>query len=553
MKTQIKMKRFILLVTTLIIIQHKANAQSTQIQRPKLVVGIVIDQMRYDYMYKYYNKYSEDGFKKLMSQGFNCRNANFNYAPTYTGPGHASIYTGTTPSQHGIISNDWYVRKTGRSMYVTDDSTVSTVGSPNVAVGKMSPANMLATTVTDELRLSTNKASKVIGIALKDRAAILPAGHLANGAYWFDSETGNFITSTFYMQDLPMWMKIFNDGHLAQKYVSQSWNTLLPINQYTESAADNNPYEGLFPGENKPVFPHEIKKMWKPNDFEVIRYTPFGNTITKDAAIAAIEGEQLGKGNATDFITISFSSTDYVGHMFGPQSVELEDTYMRLDRDLGELISYLEKAYGKDGFLLFLTADHGVAYVPQQLKDDKIPAGYFNNGAMIDSLKEYLNTIYGNGNWISSYINQQVYLNRNLIAQKNISLKEVQEKVAAYLLKFDGVANTYTACQLSATTFNHRPEVYLQDGFNMQRSGDVSVLLKPGWFESHGGTTGTTHGTPYSYDTHVPLLWYGWHINKGSSSAAVSITDIAPTVADMLSIGQPDAATGKMITDMLTR
>jgi predicted AlkP superfamily pyrophosphatase or phosphodiesterase len=197
---QIKMKRFILLVTALIIIQHKTNAQSTQIQRPKLVVGIVIDQMRYDYLYKYYNKYSEDGFKKLMSQGFNCRNANFNYAPTYTGPGHTSIYTGTTPSQHGIISNDWYVRKTGRSMYVTDDSTVSTVGSPNVAVGKMSPANMLATTVTDELRLSSNKTSKVIGIALKDRAAILPAGHLANGAYWFDSETGNFVTSTFYMR-----------------------------------------------------------------------------------------------------------------------------------------------------------------------------------------------------------------------------------------------------------------------------------------------------------------------------------------------------------------
>jgi predicted AlkP superfamily pyrophosphatase or phosphodiesterase len=294
--------------------------------------------------------------------------------------------------------------------------------------------------------------------------------------------------------------------------------------------------------------------MWKPNDFDIIRSTPFGNSITKDAAIAAIEGEQLGKGNATDFITISFSSTDYVGHKFGPQSVELEDTYLRLDRDLGDLISYLEKSYGKEGFLLFLTADHGVAYVPEQLKDDKIPAGYFNNRVMIDSLKEYLNTTYGNGNWISSYINQQVYLNHELIAQKNISLKEMQQKVAAYLLQFKGVvANTYTAYQLSATTFNHRPESFLQNGFNMQRSGDVTVLLEPGWFESHGGTTGTTHGTPYSYDTHVPLLWYGWHVAQGSSAAPVRITDIAPTVADMLNISQPNAATGKAITDMITK
>ena len=553
METHIKMKRFILLVTTLIIIQHKGNAQSTTIQRPKLVVGIVVDQMRYDYLYKYYNKYSEDGFKKLMNQGFNCRNANFNYAPTYTGPGHTSIYTGTTPSQHGIIGNDWYVRKTGKSMYVTDDSTVNTVGSPNVAVGKMSPVNMLATTVTDELRLSSNKASKVIGIALKDRAAILPAGHLANGAYWFDSETGNFVTSTFYMKDLPGWMKKFNERHLAQKYVSQSWNTLLPINQYTESASDDNPYEGLYPGETKPVFPHNISKMWKPNDFDIIRSTPFGNSITKDAAIAAIEGEQLGKGTNTDFISISFSSTDYIGHKMGPQSIEVEDTYLRLDRDLGELITYLEKAYGKDGFLLFLTADHGVAYVPQQLKDDKIPAGYFRSAGIIDSLKAYLNTTYGTGNYVSSYMNQQVYLNHDVIRQKSISLRDIQQKTADYLLRFEGVANTYAGYQLNASTFNQRPEAFLQNGFNMQRSGDVSVLLLPGWFEPYGSTTGTTHGTPYTYDTHVPLLWYGWHIAQGSSATPVNITDIAPTVSDMLNISQPNAATGKAITEMVTK
>jgi predicted AlkP superfamily pyrophosphatase or phosphodiesterase len=549
----LKSSRFIFLALTFLLLHNRSMSQNPNLQRPKLVVGIIIDQMRYDYLYRFYSKYSNGGFKKLMNGGFNCRNTNYNYAPTYTGPGHASVYSGTTPSQHGIIGNEWYVRQTGKTIYVTDDSTVSTVGSSNSAVGKMSPANMLATTVTDELRLSTNKKSKVIGIALKDRAAILPAGHLANAAYWFDSKTGNFVSSTFYMNDLPQWMKNYNDKHLTQKYLSQKWNTLLPINQYTESSADDNPYEGKYPGENKPVFPHDLSKMWKPNDFDIIRSTPFGNTLTKDAAISAIEGEKLGKGTATDFIAISFSSTDYIGHKMGPQSVEVEDTYLRLDRDLAELLSYLEKNYGKDGFLLFLTADHGAAYVPAQLKDDHIPAGYFLRARMLDSLKTFLNNSYGSGNWITSYINQQVYLDHDLIYQKNISLKEIREKTAEYILKFEGVANTYTASQLNASTFKELPESYLQNGFNEQRSGDVSVLLRPGWIEFYGGTTGTTHGTPYSYDTHVPLLWYGWHIRSGSSAAPVTITDIAPTLADLLRISQPDEATGKPISDLLTK
>lgn len=545
--------RFVFSTLSFLLLQQNAIAQTTSLQRPKLVVGIVVDQMRYDYLYKYYSKYSENGFKKLLNGGYNCRNNHYNYAPTYTGPGHTSIYTGTTPSQHGIIGNDWYVRSTGKSMYVTDDSTVNTVGSPNVKVGKMSPVNMLATTVTDELRLSTAKKSKVIGVALKDRSAILPAGHLANAAYWFDSETGNWITSTYYMQNLPDWMKKLNDRHLAQKYLSQSWTTLLPISQYTESAADDSPYEGKYPGENKPVFPHNLSKMWKPNDFDIIRSTPFGNTLTKDAAIAAIEGEELGKGTNTDFIAISFSSTDYVGHKMGPQSIEVEDTYLRLDRDLGELISSLEKLYGKNGFLLFLTADHGAAYVPAQLMDDKIPAGYFAGKKMLDSLKTYLNKSFGNGNWVSSFINQQVYLNHQLITQKNISLKEIQEKVAAYLLGFQGVANTYTSYQLNGSSFTQKPEAFLQNGFNVQRSGDVSVLFKPGWIESSASTTGTTHGTPYSYDTHVPLLWYGWKISHGSSATPVNIIDIAPTVADLLNISQPNAATGRVLTELISK
>lgn len=543
--------RFILSALSFLIIQNIAHSQTEEILRPKLVVGIIVDQMRYDYLYKYYSKYLKNGFKKLLNEGFNCRNTNYNYEPTYTGPGHASIYTGTTPSQHGIISNDWYVRKTGKSNYVTDDSTVTTIGSSNKAVGKMSPVNMLATTVTDELRLSTNKKSKVIGVALKDRSSILPAGHMANAAYWFNSETGNWVTSSYYMHDLPVWMKNFNDRHLTQKYLSQTWNTLFPIGEYTESADDDNPYEGNYPGETKPVFPHNLSKMWKPDNFDIIRYTPFGNTLTKDAAIAAIEGEQLGKGTNTDFIAISFSSTDYIGHKMGPQSIELEDTYLRLDRDLSELITYLEKTYGKDEFLLFLTADHGAAYVPEQMMDLKIPAGYFDGKIFADSLKNYLSKMYNANNLISYIINEQIYLNLSLIKQKNIPLKNIQEEIASFALKFQGVANAYTAYQLNGEALKNESANLIQNGFYKQRSGDVALLLEPGWMQwSH---TGTTHGTSYNYDTHVPLLWYGWHINHGSSAVPVSITDIAPTISDLLNISQPNATTGKVISDMLTK
>jgi len=297
------------------------HAQTTEIPktsnepgRPKLVVGIVIDQMRFDYISKYYSKFSENGFKKLIKLGFNCKNTNYNYSPTYTGPGHASIYTGTTPAFHGIVGNDWFVRNTNRPTYVTDDPTVQTVGDGSEKAGKMSPRNLLASTIGDELRLYSNLKSKVISIALKDRAAILPGGHLSTGSYWFDSGTGNFISSTFFMKELPGWVNDFNAQHLAGKYLSQPWNTLLPIAQYTESASDDNPYEGLYPGETKPVFPHNLPAMYTKNDYGIIRSTPFGNSLTKDIVLAALKGENLGKGDFTDLLAISFSATDYVGH-----------------------------------------------------------------------------------------------------------------------------------------------------------------------------------------------------------------------------------------------
>jgi predicted AlkP superfamily pyrophosphatase or phosphodiesterase len=520
--------------------------QKLENKQPKLIVGIVIDQMRYDYLAKYYYKFSENGFKKLLTQGFDCKNTNYNYAPTYTGPGHASVYTGTVPAFHGIIGNNWFVRDSGKVIYVTDDPTVQTVGSASVKEGKMSPRNMLASTIGDELRLYTNMKSKVIAVALKDRAAILPGGHLSNGSYWFDSESGNFITSTYYMKELAPWVTDFNARRLADKYLLQPWNTLLPIEQYTESASDDNPYEGLYKGETKPVFPHNLPSMFTKTDYEVLRSTPFGNTITKDMALAALKGENLGKSENTDFLAISFSSTDYIGHKMGPQSIEVEDTYLRLDLDLAEIITYLEKNYGNDNFLLFLTADHAVAYVPEELMDLKMNAGYFSYKMFSDSLKKYLYSEYNDSSLVSCIINDQIYLNRPLIKRRNINLKNLQDDIVSFSLTFNGVANAYTSYQLNGETLKNRSAELMQNGFYIKRSGDIALLLEPAWLDDFS-LTGTSHGTTYSYDTHVPLLWYGWNIKPGNTSKPVDITDIAVTIASLLNIMPPNACIGNPI------
>src|SRR5690242_6479202 len=309
------------------------NAQ--QISRPKLVVGIAVDQMRWDYLYRYYPRYQDGGFKRLLNEGFSCENTFINYLPSFTAVGHTTIFTGSVPAIDGITGNDWIDQLTGRSWYCTEDTTESTVGSSSKE-GQMSPRNLLVSTITDELRLATNFQSKVIGVSLKDRASILPAGHTANGAFWFDDASGNFITSTYYMKQLPGWVNDFNKLNMPEKLTANEWNTLLPLSSYTQSSEDNVAWEGTFKNEKSPVFPHQISSLVKQNK-NTIRSTPFGNTLTLDFAKAAITGNDLGNGPVTDFLTINCASTDYVGHMYGPNSIEVEDVYLRLDRDLASL------------------------------------------------------------------------------------------------------------------------------------------------------------------------------------------------------------------------
>ncbi|WP_042249682.1 alkaline phosphatase family protein, partial [Jejuia pallidilutea] len=348
---------------------------SAQEDNPKLVVGIVVDQMRYDYLTRFDKKFGENGFKRMMREGFNCKNNHFNYVPTYTGPGHASIYTGTTPKYHGIIGNNWYDKDIKKMVYCAGDTTVNSVGTA-AASGLMSPHRMLTTTFADENRLFTQMRGKTIGVSIKDRGAILPAGHSANAAYWFQGgQEGNWISSTFYMDALPKWVNNFNNSKKAESYI-KDWNTFYDIETYTESGADLNNFEGKFKGKETATFPYNLKALSKKNGgFNILKTTPYGNSLTADFALAAIDGEGLGQDNITDVLTVSFSSTDYVGHKFGVNSKEIEDTYIRLDKDLERFFAALDEKVGKGEYVVFLTADHGAIDVPAYLQSAKIPAG----------------------------------------------------------------------------------------------------------------------------------------------------------------------------------
>lgn len=513
--------------------------------KPKLVVGIVVDQMRYDFLYRYSEKYSSNGFKRLMNEGFNCRNNHYDYAPTVTAAGHAAIFTGSIPAINGIIGNEWFNQKTGKSVYCVEDTTVNTIGSDSKA-GLMSPKNLLVSTITDQLKIANNFQSKTIGIALKDRGSILPAGHTADAAYWFDSKNGAWITSSFYMNDLPQWVKDFNAMKMPQKYMADGWKTLLPIAQYTESTADNQLYEAKLSGEKTPTFPHELAAQSGVNLLEVIRTTPFGNTLTKDFALAAIQNENLGKSPKTDFLTISFSSPDYVGHTFGPNSIETEDTYLRLDKDIADILTNLDNTVGKGNYLVFLSADHGVADIPGFWQSQHLPAGVLDANASSKEVKAALKNAFGEGEFIRAEDNSQLYLNENLLEEKKITYDQVYEVVRKIMLKRDDVADVVNLHNLASSTLPAYQLNYIKNGLNPRRSGDIMIVLNPGWFT--GRKQGTTHGSLYAYDTHVPLLFYGWKVKAGETTLRTNISDISPTVADLLSILEPNGNVGNVIS-----
>ncbi len=519
--------------------------------RPKLVVGIVVDQMRWDYLYRYFEKYGEGGFKRMLKQGFSCENTYINYLPSFTAVGHTCIFTGSVPSITGITGNDWVDQLTGSHVYCTEDSTVQSVGVNYAPDGKMSPRNLLVTTITDELRMATNYKSRVVGISLKDRAAILPAGHTANAAFWMDDSSGNFISSSYYMNSLPEAVEKFNKQKNIEQFTNSDWNTLYPINTYVESDSDNKSYEGKLPGDVLPVFPHNLKSAYAKNHGS-FRSTPFGNSLTIDFAKTILDAYQLGQGVATDFLTINCASTDYVGHLFGLNSVEIEDTYLRLDLDLASFFSYLDQKIGKGQYLVFLTADHGASHAVGYLQTNKMPADFFVTSNILANLDQLIQQKLGYFKVIRSAGNYQINFDMEKIAAYNADFDAIKKLVVDFLKKQPGVAYAVDLEKIQDAPIPDAIKSMIINGYNFKRSGQVQVVFQPGWLESYA-RTGTTHGTWNPYDTHIPLLFMGWDIHPGASAARVNMTDIAPTLAALLHIQTPDGSIGTPILDLFDR
>ncbi|MFP5042722.1 alkaline phosphatase PafA [Parasediminibacterium sp. JCM 36343] len=553
------MKQLFLAFTVLFILQNGMAQKTaapvktaTTLPRPKLVVGIVVDQMRWDFLYRYYGRYGNGGFKRLMGEGFSCENTFIPYTPTVTAAGHTCIYTGSVPAIHGIVGNDWIDNATQKKVYCSEDNAVAAVGNDGSESknGKQSPRNMLVTTIGDEIRLATNFRSKVIGVALKDRGSILPAGHKANAAYWYDVTTGNWITSTYYMNDLPQWAKAFNAKKLVDSFYTNGWNTLYPVATYAQSTADEEPYESKPFGDSQTKFPYNLSK-YKGKSYQAIATTPFGNTMTMQMAEAAIDNEQLGKGIETDMLCVSFSSTDYVGHAFGPNSLETEDTYLRLDKDLATFFNYLDEKVGKGQYTVFLSADHGVAHVPGFMKENNLPGGVVAEGGL--SSKEMSSKIkekFGVSKAVLGVMNYQVYLNHNAIDSANADEKSIGNWIINYLQQNDAVQRAFLLKDLSVTTLNAKMKDMFANGYNPSRSGDIQIVFKPGYIEGHGdGSTGTTHGLWAPYDAHIPLLFYGWGIKQGHTNRETYMTDIAATITALLHVQMPSGCVGKVVEE----
>ncbi len=530
-----------------VLLSAQTQKQQTKV---KLVVQIVVEQMRYELLTRDWDKFSDSGFKRLIRQGTFCKNAIYDYAITESAPGYATIATGSNPAMHSIVANQWYNRLYDRKYDCIEDQSLENVSS-NFDRNKYSPKFMIGSTLGDELALLSYKKSKVISISMNPQAAVLTSGRLASSAYWLDNKTGKWASSSFYMQKLPTWVNTFNNKELPKIYLAKKWATLKPISDYTESLADNNSYElGFIDG--KKVFPYDLYMLSRLEGIQIIKNTPYGNTYTNDFAIAALLEEGLGKDNATDLLTVSYSATSNINKLFSIRSIEMEDAYLRLDKDIAHFIKVLDKEIGLNNIIIVLTADRGASEHPDFLKEIGSSNGEFDSERSISLLESYLKAIYGRSRWIKHYENKQIYLNHLLIEKSKLSLSEMQLKAAQFLSQFDAVAQAVTADVLSKTNCNNDNIKTFQNGFHLKHSGDVIISLKPGYLEvrKHKKKNYINQSSPYRYDSHVPLIFCGWEIKHQEILRPVSIKDIAPTLSNLLNIPYPSNADGQAIYNL---
>ncbi|MBK7376618.1 MAG: alkaline phosphatase family protein [Ferruginibacter sp.] len=540
-------RRYFLISCFLFLISYSTSAQ---VNRPKLLVGLVVDQMRWDYLYRYHDMYGADGFKRLLNQGFSCENTMIPYTPPVTGAGHTCIYTGSVPAIHGIVANDWIERETGKRMYCASDSTVRPVGSASLWEGQMSPRNMLTNSIADELRLATNFRSKSIGIALKDRGGIFPAGHSANAAYWFDDRTGQWITSTYYMNELPAWVQRYNDRRIPDSLMRTDWNLLYDRSKYIQSTGDDMPYERLLESDKSRTFPHKYQSVIGSTRYDPFRSSPYGNIYTLDFAKEIIRNEKMGQGGETDMLSISLSSTDYIGHRFGPNSLEVEDLYLRLDKNIADFLNYLDRTLGKNNYLLFLSADHGASQTAGFLKENKYhTAGTLSSDEMAKKMNRFCQEKFGDSMLVKKIYDFQAYLDKKRIESLGLNMKDVKKTLVTYLKSQNEIWNALDEEDLATTILPPVVKEKLMNSYYFRRSGDIQYFYKAQYLE--GVTAGTEHGAWYPYDSHIPLVWFGWNVKPGKLNRETYMTDIAPTIAAMLKIQMPSGCIGKVITEVV--
>ena len=552
------------------------RTQPTAQKRPRLVLLIVVDQFRYDYLERFGDLFGPNGFRRLMRDGASWTQSNYDHMPTYTAPGHGTMMTGAYPAESGIIGNEWLDRPSGKRITSVTDDTVKPLGGIPTEPPS-SPSRLMASTVGDELRLATNDRSKVIGISVKDRSAILPAGRHANAAYWFSTNSGTMVSSTYYFNQLPAWVTSFNNTKPADKYFGTKWERVLPEDEYVKRVGPDNPkWEDVSnawtPDTN--TFPHTVTGgVNAPGSkfYIALDYTPFTNEMLVSFAEQAIVNEQLGADDDTDVLTVSFSANDYVGHRFGPYSQEVMDVTLRTDRNIATLLDFVDARVGLANTLIAFTADHGVSPIPEHaaamgLGGGRIPfatvmgkiqaaisARYNPHGKTPDPTADYLLRFQEGTAWREWFINNNIYFNYDALKRDGVDVEEFSQVVVRAALSVPGIARCFTRLQLlrGATSVTDPIERRALHGFYPSRSGDVVMVAEP--YKYIAETITATHGSPYSYDTHVPTIIMGAGVNPGRYLEAATPADIAPTLSALLRITAPSNSTGRVLVEALKR
>lgn len=544
----------VLTLLSLSLLSAFAMAQSAYIppEKPRLVIGIVVEQLRFDQLERIWNTLPDDGLKRLVNEGTYYRNVSLDYLSTQAGPGYATISTGATPAQHGITSDSWFHPFNDQIIYCVQDPEAAAVGG-TFETGLFSPVNLLSSTFADELEMSSCGVSKVYGIGMKEMGAILTAGHAADGAFWYDDRTGTWMSSNYYGPQLPGWLMDLNAMMMPGQYLNQPWAPLLDPALYPGCQPDSSEMEKGFNGQS--WFPYDLKKLSTngrllrtERDYSILRETPFADDFTTDLALRLISNEQMGQDDVTDYLAITYSATEQIGHRFGPSSVESSDALVRLDRNISRILGEIDRSLGKKNVLVYFVSAHGISEIPALLAASRIPSGYFRVNQSLQLLRSYLNAIYGTGDWVRGFFDNQIYLNRPLIEDAKISLGEIQSRVARFMVQFSGIAAAVPTSSFEMSDFSAGLLLKMSNNFSQQRSGDVMIALNPGWVEKTDHVTG--HNSPYEYDSHVPLIWFGWTASKSSVTRSVSTRDIAVTLSILCRIPLPNAASGDPLHEL---